>query len=158
MTICCRVDDRQTHHRLRHIEASTESGLTARQLGIPGRIQRSSREDFSKRAGTRDQQGFRSLAGQQGRELPYLAQVSSRFPLIHSVQFGPLPLQPSCHPGQDFGLKDPRSPGRFRGPSPFPIDPTSLECAMPHLCRQTARLYGTVQCTVQTTGSQWLAG
>lgn len=138
MTICCRIDDRQIHRRLRHMDASTEkvgswpdgSGSQGRIKGASGKI-------------SRNEQGLgasRAFADWQSRQLPYLAQVSSRFPLIHSGQFGPLPLPPSCHPGQDFGLKDPRSPGRFRGPSPFPIDPTSLEPAMPHLCGPAARL------------------
>lgn len=121
---------------------------------------------------SRNEQGLgasKAFADWQSRQLPYLAQVSSRFPLIHSVQFGPLPLPPSCHPGQDSGLKDPRSPGRFRGPSPFPIDPTSLEPAMPHLCGHAARLpdwqtgrlarlCSTVQRAIQSTRSQWLTG
>lgn len=136
MTICCRIGDRRIHRRLRHMEASTESatesGLTTRQLRIPGDRVKGASGKIS-----RNEQGLgasKAFAYWQSRHLSYLARVSSRFPLIHSVQFSPLPLPPSCHPGQDFGLEDPRSPGRFRGPSPFPIDPTSLECAMPHLC------------------------
>lgn len=117
MTICCRIDDRQIHRRLRHMVAPLEVGSWPDSSGFPRAESKELPGTFS-----RNEQGLgasRAFADWQSRQLPYLAQVSSRFPLIHSVQFGPLPLPPSCHPGQDFGLKDPRSPGRFRGPSPF---------------------------------------
>lgn len=138
MTICCRIDDRQIHRRLRHMGVSTEKvGSWPDSSGSQGRIKGASGKISQNEQGLGASKAF---ADWQSRQLPFLAQVSSRFPLIHPVQFGPLPLPPSCHPGQDFGLKDPRSPGRFRGPSPFPIDPTSLDPAMPHLCGHAARL------------------
>lgn len=127
MTICC---------QLMIVKSIVDSGTWKTPLQVGSRPDSSGSEARIKGASgkiSRHEQGLgasKAFAYWQSRHLPYrayLAQVSSRFPLIHSVRFGPLPLPPSCHPGQDFGLEDPRSPGRFRGPSPFPIHPTSLE-------------------------------
>lgn len=101
MAICCRIDDRQIHRRLRHMGAPTKTvgswpdSVTAQDpkaesQELPGIF-------------SRNEQGLgasKAFADWQSRQLPYLAQVSSRFPLIHSGQFGPLPLPPSCHQGR----------------------------------------------------------
>lgn len=115
MTICCRIDDRQIHHRLRHMEASTESGLTARQLGILGQNQRSFREDFSKRAGTGAQQSFRSLAEPRAALpcLPRSGLVSFSFDSFSAAR--PPALAAKLPPRAGFWLEGPTIAGSLQG-------------------------------------------
>lgn len=115
MTICCQIDDRQIHRRLRHMDAPTGSGFVARQLRISRQNQRSSREYFSKRAGTGGQQSFRSLA-EPPAALPCLPRsglVSFSFDSFSPVR--PPALAAKLPPRAGFWLEGPTIAGSLQG-------------------------------------------
>lgn len=159
MTICCRIGDRRIHHRLRHMEASTESGLTTRQLRIPGDgFKRSFRADFSKRTGTGDQQSFCLLA-EPPSALPRSGLVSFSFDSFRPGR--PPTLAAKLPPRAGFWLGGPTIAGSLQGSISLSqlIPPAwSMQCHTCVACCQTVRLYSTVQRAIQTTRSQCLTG